>query len=227
MRRPRCCSWPRGGRPAVGPLEGLPSLRATAQACGGLLALLLLSNVDLLLARHRLPGDASGAYAVGAVLTKAAFWLPQAVSVVAFPRLADPLVGGRVLRSAVLVLTVLGAAGVAGALLLARPFLVLAFGEQYAGLAGDAPLFVAQGAALALVQLLVYRGIALRRGGATACVLVAVAVEALVLLLLPQPAVGRFVGVAATVAVALAVAVVVPALRRGPADAQGQTVVST
>lgn len=212
---------------AVAPaLPGLPTVRSTAQACGGLLALLLLSNLDLLLARHRLPGDASGAYAVGAVLTKAAFWLPQAVSVVAFPRLADPRAGARVLRSAVLVVAALGASAAVGALLLARPFLTTAFGEQYAPLASRAPLFVVQGAALALVQLLVYRGIALRRGSATAWVLGAVVVEAVVLLLLPAPGLGQVVAVAAATAVALALVVVVPALVRsrsaGPEQDQEQ-----
>ncbi len=51
--------------------------------------MLAVSYADLLLARHLLPADASGAYAVGTVLTKGAIWAPQVVTVLALPRLAQ------------------------------------------------------------------------------------------------------------------------------------------
>ena len=55
--------------------------------------------VDLILARVVLDGDDAGRYALGAVATKAAFWLPQAVGVVLYPRMAKPAHSARAMRS--------------------------------------------------------------------------------------------------------------------------------
>lgn len=202
--------------PSYGPRRALPGLRATVLASGGLLALLVLSNVDLLIARNQLPDAESGLYAVGNVLSKSAFWLPQAVAVVAFPRLVDPGAGDRVLRAAVAVVAGLGLTTVAGAALLGRPAVELAFGTEYAAVAGPAPLFVLQGTALALVQLLVYRGIATHDRTATRAVALTAAALAAALLILPDLTVLRAIGVATSTAVLLAAALLVPALR-GPA----------
>ena len=147
----------RGPAPA-----GLPGLREATAAAGSLLALLVLTNLDLLLARNLLPGAESGLYSAGAVLAKAAFWLPQAVAVVVFPRLADAEAGRLVLRRAVLVVSALGVLEVLGCLLLAEPVLRITFGSGYTSIAGIAPLWVVQGGALAVVQLLLYRAIAVR-----------------------------------------------------------------
>ena len=57
-------------------------------ASQAMLALVLLVNLDLVLARHQLAAQAGG-YAVGAVVTKIAYWLPQAVGVLVLPRMAD------------------------------------------------------------------------------------------------------------------------------------------
>src|SRR5512132_2422061 len=60
--------WPGKGSPAAA-VAG-----EVAAAAAGVLGLLLLANVDVLLARHFLPAEASGLYAAGAGLTKIAFW---------------------------------------------------------------------------------------------------------------------------------------------------------
>lgn len=168
------------GRPTAG-----PSFRSidVANAMGGILALLLLANLDVLLARNVLSGSQSGRYAVGAVLAKAAFWLPQAVAVVVFPRLADPVAGKALLRRSAQLVAALGAVEVLGCVVLARPVLEITFGTSYGSLSPYAWLWVVQGAALSLVQLLVYRAIALRDRLTGALIGVAAAVEAAVVLL--------------------------------------------
>jgi O-antigen/teichoic acid export membrane protein len=196
--------------------EGLPTVREALAAAGGLFALLALANLDLLLARHVLPGDASGEYSAGAVCAKAAFWLPQAVVVVVFPRLSDPEAGRRLLRQAVLAVGALGLLELAGSLLLARPALELTFGEQYGSVAHLAPLFVVQGAVLSVVQLLVYRAIATRDPVAARLVLAAAAVEAVAVLALRPDSPGPVIAVAAAVAVVLASGLLLRTRRAGP-----------
>jgi len=208
-------------RPVGGGQGRALGLREVGAASAGLLALLLLSNVDLLLARNQLTDVESGRYAVGAVLTKVAFWLPQAVAVVALPRLADPHEGGRLLRRAVALVAVLGGAAALAAWPLARPALTLAFGDDYASLEEVAPLFVVQGTALAVLQLLVYRGIALRHHRATGGVLAMTVVLVGVLLLLPEPSVDRYVVTATGMAV-LTAALVMLLDGRDPRPATGE-----
>lgn len=180
----------------------LPTLRDLGLAAAGLLTVLVLSNVDLLLARHLLSGDQSGRYSVGAVLAKVAFWLPQAVAVVIFPRLAEE--GGReLLRRALLLVAGLGGVEVLGCLLLARPVLELTFGTSYGSLAPIAWLWVLQGVGLSLVQLFVYRAIATRDGGTGKLIGAAAGLEAAVLLVLSPNRPGAIAGVAAATLVLL------------------------
>ncbi|GIJ78141.1 hypothetical protein SAMN05443287_113133 [Micromonospora phaseoli] len=139
------------GRPA-----GIPRLlgpRQVMTACGATLAMLTISYADLILARQLLPATASGAYAVGAVLTKGALWAPQVVTLLVLPRLAR---GDRRARLVALALilacgAVLVAASAVGGELAFR----LAGGADYLHLAGLAPLFAATGALYAVVFMLV------------------------------------------------------------------------
>ena len=194
-------------------LEGLPTVRLVVVAASGLLALLVLANLDLLLARNVLSGDESGRYSAGSVLAKAAFWLPQAVAVVVFPRLSEPEAGRVLLRQAVLVVSGLGLLEVLGCLLLARPVLELTFGPSYGSLSSLAPLWVVQGAMLSVVQLLVYRAIA-THDRVTSRVVGAAAVIETVLLLVLQPRTPGPVIVTATAVVAVLAAVLLLRSRR-------------
>lgn len=145
--------------------------------------MLLLANLDLVMARHLLPGEASGRYGAGAVLAKAAFWLPQAVAVVVFPRLAEPEAGVALLRRAVALVGGLGLLAVLGSLVLAGPVLRLSFGPGYAALSGTAWVWVTQGVLASVVQLLVYHGIATHDPRPAQLVGAAAVVEGAVLLL--------------------------------------------
>ncbi|WP_196222648.1 polysaccharide biosynthesis protein [Micromonospora sp. CP22] len=136
------------------PAAGSPlGARQVMTACGATLAMLTISYADLILARQLLPAAASGAYAVGAVLTKGALWAPQVVTLLVLPRLAQ---GDRRARLVALALilacgTVLVVSSAVGGELAFR----LVGGADYLHLAGTAPMFAAVGALYAVVFMLV------------------------------------------------------------------------
>ena len=140
--------WPRPGR--------VPREIAweTGRATFALLAMFVLTSADVLLARAILSADDAGQYAAGAILAKIAFWLPQAVVIAAFPRLARSESGA--LRRATLLLAVLGAVEVAGAALLGPWFVPKALGPDYTVAAAHAWVFVLAGVALSVASLVLY-----------------------------------------------------------------------
>jgi len=195
---------PEGGgaaRPAAG------WWREVATATTGLLGLFLLANLDVLLARHYLDRAAAGRYALGAVVAKIAFWAPQFVVTVVFPRLvggADPrrLVGGSALMIGGfggLLAAALAVASLAG---LAVPVL----GGGYAGLGPLLPLFAALGTGLALVQLLLFEGIATRDRRMGRAVAVALVAEVALVAGPLHGSVGEVAGAALAVVATLAAA---------------------
>jgi O-antigen/teichoic acid export membrane protein len=128
----------------------------TVHATHAFLALFVLTNVDVLLARHYLEPRPAGLYAAGAVVAKGAFWLPQFVPVLAFPRMADATRHGAVLWRS---FAVVAAAGVAVTLVcLSFGSLVVGAvgGSRYASLADEVWWFAALGACFACAQLLLY-----------------------------------------------------------------------
>ena len=196
-----------GPEPGVSSGESAGWWREVGTATTGLLGLFLLANVDVLLARHYLDRAAAGRYALGAVVAKIAFWAPQFVVTVVFPRLvgaADPrrLVGGSALLIA-------GFGGLlAGVLALAdRVGLVVpVLGGGYAGLGPMLPLFAALGTALALVQLLLFAGIATRDRRMGRAVVAALAAEVALVAGPLHGSVGQIAGTALAAAAALAAA---------------------
>jgi O-antigen/teichoic acid export membrane protein len=129
-------------------------------AVAGMGALLALTNVDVVLARAYLSGPDSGLYGAGNVATKIAFWFPQAVAMVVFPRLADPEQREGLLARAAAVILGLGILTSVGTALLGPWVFGILMGEQYTTLGPTLGLFAAAGAAGTLVQLLLYSGIA-------------------------------------------------------------------
>jgi hypothetical protein len=153
----RAWAWAGGGGSGAG------WWREVGTATTGLMGLFLLANLDVLLARHYLDRAAAGRYALGAVVAKVAFWAPQFLVTLIFPRLAGGADPRRLLGGSALLIGGFGgllAAALAGAdrLGLAVPVL----GGGYAGLGPLLPLFAALGTGLALVQLLLFEGIATR-----------------------------------------------------------------
>jgi O-antigen/teichoic acid export membrane protein len=168
-----CC-----GRPGLS--RGLRApLAAALRASGALLGFVLLLNLDLLLARHHLTAVHAGEYAVGAIVAKVAFWLPQGVGVVLLPRLADETHRRQVLPAALALVGGVGAVLTLAVAALGSAALPLVGGSAYGDALGSATwLFAGLGTLLALAQLLLYSGIAASDRLAVGAVWVAVAVEA-------------------------------------------------
>ena len=183
-------------RPARGSWRVIELLVA-GQALAGLY---LLTNLDPVLARHYLPAAASGLYGAGAVLAKAAFFLPQAVVLVLLPQLAASPRPGRTLWAGLAVLAGLGVL-MTGVTRLAGGLAVTAVGgSAYRELAGPAWMFVAVGSALGIVQLLLYAQLAADRAHATIAVWVVVAAEAVLVATVAHHSLTEVVGAALAVA---------------------------
>jgi O-antigen/teichoic acid export membrane protein len=146
-------------------------------AVQAMLALVLLVNLDLVLARHNLPAEEAGEYAVGAIVAKIAYWFPQAVAILALPRLASAGQRRRVLPVALGICAALDALVVVGASVFGPTVVSLVGGADYA--ADPIPVwpFAVVGSLLSLVQLLLFSRIASADRRSTVLIWLAVLVE--------------------------------------------------
>ncbi|SKZ17358.1 polysaccharide biosynthesis protein [Gordonia sp. w5E2] len=192
---------------------GLPGagLSTVVRASQVQLVLVVAVSLDVLLSRTVLDPRDAGVYAFGAIATKVAFWLPQAVGVVFYPQLADPASSGRSLRQAVgvvaaigLVITVLGA--------LAGPLLPTLIGDDYRELTDLLGLFAYTGAAFAVLQVALLAAIAHDRTRISILAWLFLAMEAAAILLLGH-SVMRLAVIAAVAATVSAVTTTLVALR--------------
>ncbi|MDH6677242.1 O-antigen/teichoic acid export membrane protein [Rhodococcus sp. LBL1] len=180
------------------------------------LALIALSSMDLVIARMVLDSHDAGLYAAGAVATKAAFWLPQAIGVVLYPKMANPEHSAAAVRSALGVLTALGAVLVVGAAI-AAPLAPILFGSDYAPVQGILWMFAWNGAALAVLQGALLSAIAGDRTYLAIVAWVGLAVEA-TLMFTVADTVRQFITVAACVATVTAVTASLLAVRGARSD---------
>lgn len=187
---------------------GVVSVLAASQVQ---LALIALSSLDLLVVRVVLSEYDAGVYALGAVATKAAFWLPQAVGVVLYPKMANPAQSAQAVRTALAVLVGIGAVLVLGAAL-AGPLVPILVGDAYAAVAPMLWAFALHGAVLAVLQCALLSAIASERTRVAVLAWIGLAVEAVVMLLWATTP-GQLIGTAVVVASATAVAVSVAAVR--------------
>jgi O-antigen/teichoic acid export membrane protein len=204
--RARSPGWAGLGRGWRRRLPGASTGGEVARAAAGVLGLLLLANVDVLLARHFLPAEASGLYAAGAILTKIAYWAPQFVVTLVFPRLVVAADRRRLLGRSAAVVAAAGAPLVAGAALAPRLAARLSFGAAYLEVGPVLPLFAALGTGLALVQLVLFSGMATADRRMYRLLLAAVAAETAVVALFLHDSVTEIVGATLAVVAVLLVA---------------------
>jgi len=193
----------------------VPTAGAVLRASQVQLALIALTSLDLLLARMMLDADSAGLYALGAVATKVAFWLPQAVGVVLYPRMANPAQSAAAVRAALAVLVAIGTVLVAGAAV-CGPLVPLLVGDVYRPVQSLLWLFALQGACLAVLQGALLSAIAGDRTHLAFVAWAGLAVEA-VLMATVASTLRQFVAVAVGVAAVTAAAVAVLAVRAASA----------
>ncbi|WP_051023183.1 polysaccharide biosynthesis protein [Nocardia pneumoniae] len=185
----------------------LPVLRA-AQVQAALMA---LSSADLIVVRIVLDDVDASRYALGTIATKIAFWLPQAVGVVLYPRMAQPTSSAGAIRAALAVLSGIGLVAVLGAAL-AAPLAPLLAGEDYAPIQGLLWLFALHGALLAVLQGAVLSAIAVDRTSLALVTWLGLAVEVTLMLSLAR-SVPALISTAASVAATTTLVVAVIVLR--------------
>ena len=214
---------------ALEPGPAGPPLREVGHALHAHGTFWFLSTLDVLLARHVLSSHLAAVYATGSVVTRAAIWLPQSVATLVFPRLTDAARHQAMLRRAVAIVAGAGVVVVAGTALLPSLVSKVVGGGRYPELVPSCWMFATLGACLALLQLGMVAGLALRRVRQTALLWTAAAADTvLVLAASPGATVGRVVGTVTLVtAVTTAGSVLVGTGRlrprsAQPADASGQ-----
>ncbi|MGY4098320.1 polysaccharide biosynthesis protein [Nocardia sp. R16R-3T] len=197
----------------------LPVLRA-AQVQAALMA---LSSADLIIARIVLGGADASRYALGAIAAKIAFWLPQAVGVVLYPRMAQPAHSARAIRDALAVLSGIGIAAVLGAAI-AAPVAPLFAGQDYAPIQGLLWLFALQGAILAVLQGALLSAIAVDRTALAAVTWLGLAIEVVLMTCFARSVptlIATAVGVAAATTSLVALIVLRTADHPGTAESTG------
>lgn len=199
-----------GARPSV---SRRPFVTEAFHGTHALLAYFVLSSLDALIARNQFDEHTSGLYAAGLILTKAALFTPQFVSVVVFPDLARATSQNARARAAGAVLAI-GAAAVTLTFALQPVALVLVGGHQYQEIQGRLWLFALSGSVLAIVHLLVFDALARHSHGVTALLWAGAATLVALAYGFDLGLTGLVVAVAAVSAVVAGVAWVLPAHRR-------------
>jgi hypothetical protein len=189
--------------------------RDVAAASGATLAMLAISYADLILARHLLPAAEAGAYAVGSVLTKGALWAPQAVTVLALPRLARG--SRRALLTALALVAACGGVLIFASLIAGGLAMGLAGGSGYTWLGRYAVGFATIGALYAIVFVLVNAEIAARVRWPAAPLWVSLVGLAVAARLLDPPTLGGILTVSVVTATVTTVVMGITATRTRPA----------
>lgn len=212
-------SWRR--RADIGTRRLLPDLwRATSAIAG----VIVLSNVDLLLARHFLSREDSGEYALASLFAKACLWGAQFVPALVFPRLARDGAGRGLLLRAAAAAAAVGGMCILLAAVAGGPIVRLIAGDDagYAGTVALAVPFAVLGTLWALVQLALLAAVASGDPWPGRLLWSLVAVEVLVIVLGPHQTAGQLLTVCLATTVALVAGAVLLDLR-GPGRRQGAT----
>ena len=170
-----------------------------------LIVLFTLTNIDVLFARVFLTEDLSGEYSVGVLLAKIAFFLPNPIIIVLFPKMSG---GGshRALYIATGLTAVVGVVITLASVFAGDLVIRILGGAQYEDLGSEAWLFALEGSAFALVQVLLYSRLAAQDRRAVLAVWGALAVLAVVVVGWRHNTVAEIV--TSVVAVSLALTVV-------------------
>jgi O-antigen/teichoic acid export membrane protein len=131
----------------------------------GLAFLNSLFNLDVILARHYLPGQSAGDYAAISLVARILFYLTAAVSgvVLASDQLSSPTDRQQVVAKGLLICAGLPLAGELLFVFIGGPLVGLVFGARYAVAAGLLPVLGLGMVAVAATNVLMYFLMALRR----------------------------------------------------------------
>jgi O-antigen/teichoic acid export membrane protein len=143
-------------RPSAGSHTAREVWWETVYNSQALLAFLVLSSVDIIIARNALSEHDAGLYAGGLIMVKAVMFLPQFVVVLAFPSMGTDGARRSALLASLVLVAVTGVAVTIGVQILPDLALTFVGGDKYDGIVGKLWLFAVLGTVLSMIQLLVY-----------------------------------------------------------------------
>jgi glycosyltransferase involved in cell wall biosynthesis/O-antigen/teichoic acid export membrane protein len=142
------------------------SLRDTVLSIGALAGNTTLGGIDVFLARHFLAHQAAGLYAAGATAGHIAMFLPGALVVVAFPRLAAAIRTGvsvrKTLTETLGLVTAIGLAAFAVLAVMPGVVVDVLFGRKYADAAGIVAIIGLTSVFFGIISVLTYYYVARR-----------------------------------------------------------------
>lgn len=128
----------------------------TVRHSQALLAFLVLSSADIVLARRALDPHDAGLYAGGLIMVKAVTFLPQFVVVLAFPSMGTDKARRSALVASLSLVAFAGIVVTLGVLVLPDLALIFVGGSEYEGIHDQLWMFALLGTVLSMIQLLVY-----------------------------------------------------------------------
>lgn len=188
-------------------------LMDVARDISPILGVLVLSNLDLLLARHYLPEHDSGLYAAGNLVTRAAFWGPAFIVLMSYPQLAVPERRSGALRRGVRLLAIVSVIGIIGSIL-AAGLVPVVLGQAYEAITDDVWLFALNGLALVGVQFAVFAGLAVGDRRVGRLVWLAIVAEWVIVSRLTHGSITQIIGTAVGCSLTLLVAAAAVEIRR-------------
>lgn len=121
-----------------------------------LFAFLVLSSIDVILARNALDLHDAGLYAGGLIMVKAVTFLPQFVVVLAFPSMGTAGTGRRALLISLVLVAATGIAVTLGVQVLPDLALIFVGGDDFTEISDRLWIFAILGTLVSMLQLLVY-----------------------------------------------------------------------
>jgi O-antigen/teichoic acid export membrane protein len=188
--------------------------REVVEACSTVAGILVLTNTDVLLARHYLDPETSGAYGVASLFARAVLWGSQFVALAAYPALA--LMDGRrrLLLRTLAATAGLGLVGIAGTAVFGRQLVLLATGSSYGVSTEMLVAFALLGTAWSVTQVLLLAAVAIGDRRPSRMLWGLIAAEAAVVSLGPHSSPGEILTVC-TIAVLLFAGVIATLERTG------------
>ena len=196
----------------MGVRQRLDALVAAASATA---AILVLTSLDVILARHFLTASDSGHYGVGALFAKASFWAPHFIAVLSFPLLASRDSRRRAFVISASLTLAIGCSVVLGAGLFARLVIEATVGGAYDDVEALAARFALLGVLTAILQLLLYAGLARRSRRVELLVWIGIGVQLVVVSAWFHESARQIVNASIVVCAALGVLIAITGLRSG------------
>lgn len=175
-------------------------------------ALITMTNIDVVLARHFLSAHDSGLYGVASMFARVVFWATQFIAMLVVPRLASTQ-GRRIVVRAYVAVVVVASPALA-ILAIAPEFTLRLLGlDGYVEAADDLALFGVLGVLWACIQVSTFVGIARERSRVTAALWSGITVQTLVTITVWHDTIGHVLAAAVAGALVTMAVVWAPGLR--------------